>query len=268
MTAAHDPASKSISLAIVGGGISGLVLAIALQRKNIPFTLYEAASKFGEIGAGVSFGPNASRAMSLIDPAIRTGFENVATFNQWDSKSKSWFDFRVGDARWKEKHSAEQIEALASDGWFCQLDCGVGQSSVHRAHFLDEMVKILEGDVARFGKRLVNLEHLDDGDVKLSFQDGTEATHSAVIGCDGIKSKTREIVLGKGDPAVQPVYSGKYAYRGLIPMDKAAELLGDELARNSQMYFGYHGHVLTFAIEKGKTMNGMRTLLSRSLTTS
>lgn len=38
-------------------------------------------------------------------------------------------------------------------------------------------------------------------------------------------------------------------------MDKAANLLGDELARNSQMYIGRGGHILTFPIEKGKTMN-------------
>ncbi|KFY29850.1 hypothetical protein V494_08431 [Pseudogymnoascus sp. VKM F-4513 (FW-928)] len=33
------------------------------------------------------------------------------------------------------------------------------------------------------------------------------------------------------------------------------DALGDELAKNSQMYMGQHGHVLTFPIEKGKTMN-------------
>jgi salicylate hydroxylase len=38
-------------------------------------------------------------------------------------------------------------------------------------------------------------------------------------------------------------------------MDKAVGLLGDEVARNSQMYFGHHGHMLTFPIDHGKTMN-------------
>lgn len=41
----------------------------------------------------------------------------------------------------------------------------------------------------------------------------------------------------------------------LIPMDDAANLMGDELARNAQMYMGHGGHILTFPIEKGKTMN-------------
>jgi salicylate hydroxylase len=38
-------------------------------------------------------------------------------------------------------------------------------------------------------------------------------------------------------------------------MEKAVKVIGDELARNSQMYMGHHGHLLTFPIEKGQTMN-------------
>jgi salicylate hydroxylase len=258
-TAQAITSPKSFSVAIVGGGISGLVLAVGLQRRNIPITLYEAAARFGEIGAGVSFGPNAVDAMILIDPAIRKGFDNRATYNQWESSRSSWFDFRVGDDRWKENHS-NSADRLGPGEWFYQLANSTGQSSVHRAHFLDEMVKLLKGDVARFGKRLVDFDHLESGDVRLRFQDGTEAIHDAVIGCDGIKSKMREVLLGRNHPCTPAVFSGKYAYRGLIPMEEAVELLGDELARNSQMYTGYHGHLLTFPIEKGKTMNGQSSL--------
>ena len=42
---------------------------------------------------------------------------------------------------------------------------------------------------------------------------------------------------------------------GLIPIEKAVAALGENLARNSQHYHGYDGHVLTFPIEIGKTMN-------------
>lgn len=38
-------------------------------------------------------------------------------------------------------------------------------------------------------------------------------------------------------------------------MEKAVAAVGEDFARNSQMYLGSHGHVLTFPIEKGKTMN-------------
>lgn len=62
-------------------------------------------------------------------------------------------------------------------------------------------------------------------------------------------------MLGEDHPATNPVFSGVYAYRGLIPMDKAVAAVGEEFARNSQMYLGHKGHMLTFPIEKGDTMN-------------
>ncbi|KAL1615425.1 hypothetical protein SLS56_011815 [Neofusicoccum ribis] len=239
------------SVAVVGGGIAGVTLTIGLLRANVPVTLYESAHAFGEIGAGVAFGANAARAMSLIAPEVRAGFEKVATFNQWDDKKHVWFDFRRGMG-----HGGAHADADTDMGKLIHsLPAPSGQAAVHRAHFLDEMVKLVPDGVARFGKRLQDIDTLDDGSVRLRFVDGSDAVHSAVIGCDGIKSRTRQIVLGDDDPAARARFSGKYAYRGLIPMDKAAELLGDELARNAQMYLGYHGHVLTFPIEHGATMN-------------
>lgn len=62
--------------------------------------------------------------------------------------------------------------------------------------------------------------------------------------------------LGEDHPSAKAVYSGKFCYRGLVPMEKARELLGDEQAMNAQMYLGDHGHMLTFAVEKGSIMNG------------
>ncbi|KAF2760820.1 FAD/NAD(P)-binding domain-containing protein [Pseudovirgaria hyperparasitica] len=249
-----SPFEKSFDIAVVGGGISGLTLATALLNKGIKTTLYEAAPKFGEIGAGVSFGPNAQRAMRLISPDVEKAFKKVATHNQWDSKKDIWFDFRLGDAKWKPKPGSKDGGLKGGDKWFA-LPCEGGQASVHRAHFLDEMVKLVPQEISNFGKRLVDVEKLDNGDVLLHFQDGTTAQHNAVIGCDGIKSAMRGVVLGKDNPATKAVFSGKYAYRGLIPMNEAVELLGEELAMNSQNYGGYGGHILTFAIEKGKTMN-------------
>ena len=246
-----QPLSKPFNIAVVGGGISGLTLTLALLKQRIPVTLYEAAPRFGEIGAGIAFGPNAQRAMSLISPYVYAGFERVATRNQWPSKKEVWFDFRYGESCGDRRKVGEKIYTLECEG---------GSTSVHRAHFLDEMVKLLPDGIANFNKRLVDFAQ-DDNGVVLKFQDGMEASHDALIGTDGIRSCVRMVLLGENNPAAKAVFSGKIAYRGLIPMDKAVELLGEEYAKNSQMYFGLHGHVLTFCIEKGKTMNGMQCFL-------
>lgn len=241
--------SAPFDIAIVGGGIAGLILALSLHEHapHIPLTIYEAAPKFGEIGAGVAFGPNARRAMHLISPAVREGFERRATANKFQDKGATWFDFRCGmDIKTGRKDGEYVAES--------RIQGGQSDGRVHRADFLDEMVKLLPEGVAKFGKRLVEMEETDD-EVVVKFADGSKARHSAVIGCDGIKSRTRAWMHGESNPISHAVFTGKYCYRGLIPMDDAVELLGEELAANSQMYMGYGGHILTFPVQKGKTMN-------------
>lgn len=254
---------KPFNIAVIGGGIAGLTLTVGLLKHSIPVTLYESAPKFGEIGAGVAFGPNAVRAMTMIDQRMKEAFERKATDNQWDSKSDCWFDCQVGDAR---KAGADGMIEYSGRKWkvgdtlfTIPYTNNSSRGGVHRAQFLDEMVKLIPEGVPRFGKKLVDIMKAEDGsgDAVLHFADGTKAQHNAVIACDGIKSQARQILLGKDDPAAKAVFSGKYAYRGLIPMEKGIELVGEEKATNSQMYFGYHGHLLTFPIEKGKTMNGI-----------
>ncbi|KAF2641614.1 mannitol 1-phosphate dehydrogenase [Massarina eburnea CBS 473.64] len=249
---------KPFNIAIIGGGISGLALAIGLLQHDIPLTIYEAAHSFGEIGAGVALGPNAALAMQLLSPKIYAAFEKCKTANT-EGKSKSWFTVRVGDARKADKDGNVEGDKKVGDALYdIEFGNDRGRGGVYRAHFLDELVKHIPEGVAKFGKKLSDMEVAEDGsgDVIVRFADGTQARHNAVIGCDGIKSASRAWMFGKNDPVTKPVFSGKYAYRGLIPMDQAVETLGDEVARNSQMFFGYGGHLLTFPIEKGRTMNG------------
>lgn len=94
----------------------------------------------------------------------------------------------------------------------------------------------------------------------LYFADGSAVQHTAVFGCDGIKSRIRSVVLAD-DRTAPAVFSGKYAYRGLVPMDKAVDILGEDEPRTPQLHLGYGGHVLTFPIANGKILNGKVALL-------
>ena len=103
--------------------------------------------------------------------------------------------------------------------------------SVHRAHFLDELVKLVPAKRAHFNKCLVTVEDKPGKEVVLYFKDGTTATADGVIGADGIHSHVREYLMGK--EAARTVFSGSVAYRGLVSMDAAVEKLGAEHAQNS-----------------------------------
>ncbi|KAI9040779.1 FAD/NAD(P)-binding domain-containing protein [Aspergillus affinis] len=243
---------KNFQVAVVGGGIAGLTLAITLHHRGIPVTIYEQASAFAEIGAGVSFSPNAVDAMKTCHPGIHAAFEKVCTRNLWPTKQKVWFDYLDG---WSQGESRDANNASRQDIAFT-ISNSIGQTGVHRAHFLDELIKLIPEDIARFNKRLENIvERKSDGKLVMQFADGEEHETDLIIGCDGIKSRVRQIMVGEGHPAANPTYTHKYAYRGLVPMDKAIEAIGEELASNACMHMGPGGHMLTFPVNQGKTLN-------------
>ena len=239
-----DNFKKPFKIAIVGGGIGGISLAIGLLRRGVPCQIYEAAPAFAEIGAGLGLGPNSVRSMKLIDPAIKAAYDKVKTKNLWKEEEETWINFRTGIG---EPKMVAKVRTTDEDK--------TGLSSVHRAHFLDGIVKLVPEGVAHFGKRLADLSTVEAGGLQLTFDDGTKAEADAVVGCDGVKSRVRQLLLAKEDMLQDVTFTGKYAYRGLVPMEKAKEHLGGDLAENCQLYIGPGGHVMTYPIDHGTTVN-------------
>ncbi|KAL5119254.1 hypothetical protein ACEQ8H_002741 [Pleosporales sp. CAS-2024a] len=262
-----NSSDKPLSVAIIGGGIAGLTLTIGLLKHapHIHITLYESAAAFGEIGAGVGFESVMVRTMARIDARIAQAFKKCNLGNTVTEPPR-WFTVRIGDER-KVIHDSQDKVILerGSNGNPIRLGEELfvmparpgPRGGVHRAQFLDELVKLVPDGIAQFNKRLLNVTEAADGsgDAVLHFADGTTARHTAVMGCDGIKSRTRALVLGDSNASAAATFTGKYAYRGLIPMDKAVEIMGSDEPRMPQMYVGYHGHVLTFPIANGTIMN-------------
>lgn len=99
----------------------------------------------------------------------------------------------------------------------------VGNSSVHRAKFLDALVKHVPKDISHFGKRLKSLTDLAEGSrhkLRLEFEDGSIHDTDVVLGCDGIHSKVRGYLdqESAGEAAQEGAatlqWSGSWAYRG------------------------------------------------------
>jgi salicylate hydroxylase len=84
--------------------------------------------------------------------------------------------------------------------------------------------------------------------VLIRFADGTEALANLVVGCDGIRSAVRaQFVVDK------PVYSGRIAFRGIIP---ASTVEKDWLySSRTVSWIAPNKHFLAFSISGGKQIN-------------
>ncbi|KAF4210922.1 hypothetical protein CNMCM5878_003420 [Aspergillus fumigatiaffinis] len=235
--------NKKIEVAVIGGGIAGLCVVIGLLKyKHLNVKIYEAAPKFSEIGAGLALAPNGQRAMKLIDEAIDAAFSVQATSNVWESQRTTWFQIRTG----VEGQGEELITAPTNE---------TGQRTVHRALFLDELVKLVPKKICHFGKRVeLILDKGDDG-ITIHFKDGTTANADYVIGADGVHSPTRRFILGRDHPATNPQFTHTVAYRGLVPMERAKQVLKAEYAENSFIWLNKDQAISTYPISFGKIMN-------------
>lgn len=224
----QNESTKPVEVAIIGGGIAGITLAISLLRRNIPCVIYEKAHAFREVGAGLGVSPNAQRAMAVCDPRVHSAFKMVANGNMWESKKNIVFEFLDG------------MDATADATPLFNIKNSTGLQGCHRGQFANALFQLLPSGVTHFNKQLENVEDNDGARLRLFFKDGTVAEADAVIGCDGIKSKTREILVGHNNPQANCSYTHKYAYRGMVPMDQAAEVLGEERALNAAIWVSHH----------------------------
>ena len=241
-----EMADRQFNVAIIGAGIGGLALAIGLTHHGVPFTVYESAPAFAAIGAGVGLGPNALRAMDLIDKRFRDKYMEIAT----------------GNLKPEKKHvmmEAMRMEEGLGEGesWWGNGEWGAPyfeRTGAHRKDLLDIMTSFIDKNRVQFNRAVANVEQRH-GQVTLTFTDGRVASHAAAVGCGGIKGLTRRAVLADRFPeAVEPQYTYKYVYRTIISIEDAKEILGD-LATDAKMYMSKDCNLSTYPISEGKQVN-------------
>ncbi|KAL2826700.1 hypothetical protein BDW59DRAFT_145054 [Aspergillus cavernicola] len=245
--------AKQFTVAIIGGGIGGLALAIGLLRRNVLVQIYEAAAEFKEVGLGLTIGPAAHRAMPLIDPKIREIYDTLITTHA-DSPGFERFKDTWFEVVWATGEKAGEVlmdlKALPS-----------GQTTVRRADFLDALGKLVPEGVVHFGKRVEKLVEMDEDEhegegVEMVFEDGSSARASVVVGCDGIHSRVKQFVLSEEEyNRTQPRYSGMYGYRAVLDMETMVEAVGEHRARVSSMYIGDGAYGVTYPIMRAKKVN-------------
>ena len=233
-----------LHVAIVGGGLCGLALAIALTRRKISFTIYEVRSSFTEIGAGINIGPNAYQAFKLIDPVIADALFGLATRNA-PGEEDIWMKLCLGAPtdRFQDGHNLHSLLAPPT-----------GNMTTSRNELLQLLANSIDMKHARFNKKLLDICQDDQG-VTISFEDRTQNTASLIIGCDGAHSTMRRLLLGADHPATAARFSHTGGYRAVFPMHVFQDLVGKDTALCGNLWVGPNGYVIMYPIDGGSNVN-------------
>ncbi|EXJ68584.1 uncharacterized protein A1O5_08378 [Cladophialophora psammophila CBS 110553] len=223
-----------LRVAVIGGGIGGLCAALSLHHhcgSAVDIDVYEQAPEYKEIGAGVGIGVNAAKLLHKI--GIGDTISKIA-----GKRSGIWITFRKFD----DGTDVVTVPSVDTED--------VKQLPVHRAEFLDLLVDIVkQKNAARLHTNKRCRKVTEQGDeVLIGFEDGTTATANLVVGCDGIHSAVRAQFTSDN-----PDYSGRIAYRGLVPISEIEDWWGFETY--SVTWLGKNRHFLCFPISRNKTLN-------------
>lgn len=206
--------------------------------KNI--TVYEQAPAYREIGAGIGIGVNAGRILR------RLGVWDAANAISGERNG-----IHRSLRRWDNGGEIVTVHAMDEQ----KANGGVRQLSVHRAEFLEVLYNhIRQTGCARLetNKKAVRVTELQaDNKIRVDFADGSSTIADLVIGGDGIHSSLRAQIAQAVD--TPPRYSGRIAYRGLLPLSTvAADWPYDSFAVS---WLGPNKHFLVFPISQNQTLN-------------
>ena len=213
-------------LAIVGAGIGGLTLAIALRRSGIAVDVYEQTAELREVGAAVALSANATRFFEQFGLNMRLAL-------RWSEVAALIYrDGRTGRVIGQHRVGADYQQRF-----------GAPYVGIHRADLQAVLSAAAGLDCIHLSKRLVDI---DDGGARavLRFDDGSTADADLVIGADGARSFVRRWMLGYDDA----LYTGCSGFRGIVPTE-AVPSLPDSAAL--QFWMGPGGHLLHYPMGGG-----------------
>ena len=216
-------------VAIIGGGIGGLVAARALSLRGIEVAVYEAAPELREIGAGVALGPNAMKVFRALD--LEDDVRAIA--GRWD---------------WAVTHNGKTGRVISRTSRQQQASLfGSAGATAHRADLLDVLSGSVPGAIVTLGARCKSVE--PDGEVAVArFEDGSEVEADVVVGADGIHSAVRTSLFGPDAPR----FTGKICYRSVVPVDAVA---GPPPDTDNSQWLGPHGTIVLYPVRRDELIN-------------
>src|SRR5262245_51345359 len=225
--------TNGLPVLVAGGGIGGLAAAYAFSRRGFAVRVLEQAPEFRELGAGIQLGPNIFRALN------RIGLSREMLADAWQPTAQEMRAAMTG----------EVITRIPLGESF-MARFGEPYAVTHRADIHGVFLHACQQS------NLISLENnsrvddfIDNGEtVAVVLQSGERVEGRALIGCDGMWSKTREKIVGDGKPRV----SGHIAYRAVLPREEVPD---DLWKPDVILWAGPRTHFVHYPLRRGTLYN-------------
>src|SRR5438132_1216208 len=174
-----------MKVAIVGGGICGLTLALNLHARGVACRVYEAAPEVKELGVGITLLPHAMRELSALglgEELLRAGIENA----------ESCFFNRFGQLIYREPRGKA--------AGYQYPEVGIHRGRLHLALYRAVQERIGK-DCVVTDRLCVGVEQ-DERGARVLFKETSTGRMlppleaEVVIACDGVNSTLRKQLVG------------------------------------------------------------------------
>ncbi|KAL4938260.1 hypothetical protein BDV06DRAFT_231951 [Aspergillus oleicola] len=183
------------AVSIIGAGLSGLTLALALHQQGITCTLYEMRSAPLDIGGAIMLSPNALRILDQL---------GVYTCIKDKGYNFEKLYFRTEDNKPADSYEFGGVEKY-----------GYAALRVYRNVLITELSSLVSdaGVPIIYHKKFTRVLEETPSSVTCEFSDGTTATSIVLVGADGIHSKVRKYMY----PDLEPMFTKSMGVSAAVP---------------------------------------------------
>ncbi|KAL7814987.1 hypothetical protein V8C44DRAFT_363381 [Trichoderma aethiopicum] len=187
--------TPSPPIAIIGAGLSGLTLALALHAHSIPCQLYEARPSPLDIGGAIMLSPNALKILDTLGV-----YEHIAPLG---------FHFEKLSFRSHDDHPIDDFDFGSRDKH------GYKALRIYRYQLINVLLSMVRnaGIPIEYNKKFSHVTYETPEAITFTFADGSSTTAHLLIGADGIHSRVRKHI----HPNLTPTFTNMIGVTAAVP---------------------------------------------------